>query len=99
MIEEAISVAPPSGFTSLQSWVESIKAGLESHASSLAAPPIPFKLQAPNVPTAATLLRRFLISYLGGPSVQYDDLDDAPFCRVSGSGIPSLLSGDQSWTM
>jgi hypothetical protein len=97
--EEATSVAPPSGFASLWSWVKSIKSGLELHASTLAAPPAPFRLQAPNVPTAATLLRQFLVSFLGGPSVQYSDLDDTFFCYVSGSGIPSLLSNDQSWTM
>jgi hypothetical protein len=99
MIEEATSVAPPLGFASLRLWMESIKAGLESHASTLTVLPAPFRLQAPNVPTAAALLRRFLVSYLGGASVQYDDLDDASFCHVSGSRIPSLLSNNQSWTM
>ena len=99
IVKEATSVAPPLGFASLRAWVESIKAGPESHASTFIVSLAFFRLQAPNVPTAATLLRQFLVSYLGWPSVWYDDLDDASFCHVSGSGIPSLLSNNQSWMM
>jgi hypothetical protein len=90
------------GIMSFSSWLASIEMGCNTHVSlqSLETPLVRFSLKAPDIPTAADLVHRYVISFLGGPAIQYQDLPNGETdCRVSGSSIMSLFITQQSWIM
>jgi hypothetical protein len=97
---ENITLDAVLGMMSFSSWLESIETGCNTHVSSLEFPLVRFSLKAPDTSTAAILVHRFILSFLGGPIMQYGDLPNGETdCRVSGSSIMSLFVAHQSWIM
>jgi hypothetical protein len=88
------------GLMSFPSCLESVEVGCSTHVSSLEYPLVCFSIQALDTSTAAILIHRFIVSFLGGPAVQYGGLpNDGINCQVSGLSILSLFVDQQHWAM